>query len=546
MQREENYMKIIRHIPLLVFLFFTAIHGFDLFPPPRIMVDKGATWPLTDQTQIVIGNRATPSDSFAAYILSLDVKLFSGFTPEIVRENAVTAVKGNRIVIGQPGRDTLLARLCSEAGLTLHDSVLKQDTFGYKKVEGYEIDCGEDILIAAVSDQGVFYGTKTLFQLMDTGAVVHKIRATDWPHLAIRGHMIDPGRASYTINFTKRLIRLYSRIKLNTFHIHLYDDQLMGIKFNKLPLGSENPTAWTLEELKDIIQYAKKFHIEVIPELETIAHSRSILYWYKDLAACRPIGSCTGISETINTLDPRSFWLYEHMFDEIFPLIQSGFIHVGTDESKNPAPRGFVMSRLQQIVNKLNQRYGKNVKMIHWVEGAHTPDSLAENVYANTWYYSHFREDQGPWPDQDSLIRFGKQKVIAGAAGWAGPWINSYHWVSKYKNEPNFIGLIASHWVDNITDLKHDLWMSAATYSWNCDADSNMDTGQWSPLKWRYEELQMPETRYYDNRSETLLFEGADPFGTDDDYFRFSFWHPEDPLYNDTLGWVNAQYSGSG
>lgn len=483
-------------LPLL--LSFSLSAGLDLYPAPRIYIDKGELWPVTAGTQIVIGNAAPPSDTFAAFLLCLDIKNMTGLDVAVVREGGVTAPAGKRIVIGDPARDTLLARLCAAAGLTITDSISKIDSF-YLRREGYALDCGTDILIAAPSDHGVFYGTKTLFQLMDTGSVIHKIRAEDWPSLPFRAYMLDCGRAPYKINQVKRLIRLWSRMKINTFQIHLHDDQLNGLQYRELPLGRENPRAWTMDQLAEVIAYAKQYHVEVIPELECIGHSGSLIYWYPQL------NGATGMSRSFNTADTNLYRLYEAMFNEVIPLIQSGYLHVGTDESTDASPRYYFFDRLWKVVDKLNRRHGKDLKLIQWTGPAVCPDTLADRIVIMPWDYTMTGTDTSVHDGLYDLIHNGKQRVLGGAAGWMDVPRNPMAWAQRFHSEPNFYGVAGTNWSLNNIDQEHNQWMSTGTYCWNPHAS---DTMAWSALERRMPEMRNPPSLY------------TDVFLTADDYVR--------------------------
>ena len=80
--------------------------------------------------------------------------------------------------------------------------------------------------------------------------------------------MVDMGRSAFSLSMLKRIVRILMRLKMNQLHLHLYDDELCGLKFDNLPFGEENPFAITINELAELVEYASQYHIEIVPELK--------------------------------------------------------------------------------------------------------------------------------------------------------------------------------------------------------------------------------------------------------------------------------------
>ena len=99
------------------------------------------------------------------------------------------------------------------------------------------------------------------------------------------------------------------QLKLNTLHLHLYDDQLCNFRFANLPIGHENPFSLNAQDLKEIVQYARVYHISVMPELESWGHVASIVYHYPEL--CGGEGMYAGASFAIGE---KTYTLLERMY----------------------------------------------------------------------------------------------------------------------------------------------------------------------------------------------------------------------------------------
>lgn len=133
----------------------------------------------------------------------------------------------------------------------------------------------------------------------------------DSPAFSYRGVMLDVSRHFIPKEDVKRHIDLLAFHKLNILHWHLTDDQGWRIEIKKYPklttVGGyrkktivgymwDNPTEWntkryggfyTQEDIKEVVAYAKKRFVEIIPEIEMPGHSVAALTAY-------PEYSCTG------------------------------------------------------------------------------------------------------------------------------------------------------------------------------------------------------------------------------------------------------------
>lgn len=100
--------------------------------------------------------------------------------------------------------------------------------------------------------------------------------------------MLDPARHFIPLPEIKRFIDLMSRYKFNTLQLHLTDDQGWRIEIQKYPLltagnqGLHNGF-YTQQELRELIDYAARKHIEIIPELDIPGHTVAAILAYPGL-----------------------------------------------------------------------------------------------------------------------------------------------------------------------------------------------------------------------------------------------------------------------
>lgn len=228
--------------------------------------------------------------------------------------------------------------------------------------EAYQIDINpKRIILKGVEQSGVFLATQTLRQMLP--AQIEKSKTTndikwsvpaakivDYPRFEYRGMMFDVGRHIYSIDYLKRYIDYLALYKYNVFHWHLTEDQGWRIEIKKYPKlqqiaawrdcnGERYGGYYTQKQVKELIDYAQKRHIEIIPEIEFPGHSVEILAAY-------PAYACTstqppfhvrcdwGISnEVVCGGKDETLQFYKNIFDEIIELFPSKYIHIGGDEA---------------------------------------------------------------------------------------------------------------------------------------------------------------------------------------------------------------------
>jgi len=234
------------------------------------------------------------------------------------------------------------------------------------KPEAYELDVApRGIVVTAGSPAGAFYACQTLLQLCpadmaaaeDAAAVrIPCVQVEDAPAFDLRGMMLDVSRHFFTVEQVKELLDLLAMHKINTFHWHLTDDQGWRIEIKKYPeltrVGSYRPYTtvkrtltpdntphqgfYTQEQVRDVIEYAARRFITIIPEIEVPGHATAALASYPWLG-CRGEGYSVwckwGISKDVYCAGREStFEFLEGVLDEVIDLFPAEYIHIGGDE----------------------------------------------------------------------------------------------------------------------------------------------------------------------------------------------------------------------
>ena len=220
----------------------------------------------------------------------------------------------------------------------------KEASFGE---EGYSIAIGDKVEVLAGTEKGIFNATQTLLQILKQAPEKNRLPRgviKDNPILNERAFMMDVGRRYYEVPYLKQVIRNMAWQKLNVLHLHFTDWSGFRLKSDKFPtLASEQ--AYSKQDIRDLQDYAKQYHIMIVPEIDLPAHATHIIKWNPDLAfTCESMRNTRGnnwLPQDMNDQNPG--WILDvskpetrqfikDLFDEFIPLFDGPYFHVGGDE----------------------------------------------------------------------------------------------------------------------------------------------------------------------------------------------------------------------
>ena len=247
--------------------------------------------------------------------------------------------------------------------------------------------------------QGTFYGLQSLIQLLPTAKsqslTIPCVSIEDYPRFQYRGLHFDVCRHFFPVEFIKKYIDYIALHKLNYFHWHLTDDQGWRIEIKKYPKltsvgGLRNGTIigrypgkgndnipyggfYTQEEIKDVVAYAEKRFVTIVPEIEMPGHASAAIASYPWLS-CFPDQKtkipdnmisnasrrATGklVQETWGVFDDvfcagndSTFSFLQDVIDEVITLFPAKYLHIGGDES--PKTHWKICPRCQHRIKDL-------------------------------------------------------------------------------------------------------------------------------------------------------------------------------------------------
>lgn len=235
--------------------------------------------------------------------------------------------------------------------------------------EEYSIDITKaNCIVRASSYNGFLYAIQTLKQLTSVNIFGDEpnpaekflfpcVKIQDKPRFGYRGMHLDCSRHFFSVEEVKKYLDIMALYKLNRFHWHLTDDQGWRVEIKKYPRLTEigafrNGTVikkdwgsndgvryggyYTQEQMKDIVAYAGKLGIVVIPEIDLPGHMMGALAGYPELGCTGgpyEVWTRWGISEQVLCPGKEAMFSFlEDVFTELMDIFPSEYIHIGGDE----------------------------------------------------------------------------------------------------------------------------------------------------------------------------------------------------------------------
>jgi len=224
--------------------------------------------------------------------------------------------------------------------------------------EGYRLHVRSGgIEIQASDHQGACWGLQTLLQLIRE-RTIPALDIEDSPRFAWRGGHLDVCRHFMPLDFVKRFIDLLAMHKFNTFHWHLTEDQGWRIEIKRYPKlteigawrdetvvgharepqgfdGTAHGGYYTQDEAREIVAYAHRRGITVVPEIEMPGHAQAAVASYPELGqAPEPVKVWTtfGVTEHVYNVSDNTLAFLRNVLDEVMDIFPGPYIHIGGDE----------------------------------------------------------------------------------------------------------------------------------------------------------------------------------------------------------------------
>ncbi len=403
--------------------------------------------------------------------------------------------------------------------------------------ESYQLYITKDsVILNAKTAEAAFRGVQTLRQivpeisndtltehpmwLIPTGKII------DRPNLEYRGGMLDVARHFFTVEEVKKYIDLLAYYKYNALHLHLSDDQGWRIEIKSWPklteiggsteVGGGEGGFYTQEEYAEIVSYALKQHMLIIPEIDMPGHTNAASVSYPILNGNGKTPKLyTGMRVGFSTFDTRKDTVYAFIDDvvrEISALTPGPFFHIGGDESHVTKKKDYIY--FVERVEKIVQKHGK--RMVGWdeiMQGDLDKTSVAQHW--NTEKNALMAVEKGAQiilsPAKKAYLDMQYDSLSKHGLHWAAyiPVDTAYIWTPKKFiagiPEENILGIEAPLWSETIStgsELEYLAFPRAIGYSelgW-----TTAENRDWENYKIRLADqapfLERMEVNYYPSK----------------------------------------------
>jgi len=195
--------------------------------------------------------------------------------------------------------------------------------------EGYALEVGDALIIRASSRAGAVHGAQTVIQLLAQGSQIPRGCARDWPQYPERGLLVDVARKpTYDAAWLRDRVRELALLKLNRLHLHFTDDAGWRIECS-IP-GVQSDVCMTKAEVRDLIVYATRYGVTIVPEIDMPGHFTAALRNYPQHQLANLIGQRNAACLDYTSSAARAFAVA--LVEEYLALFPGPVFHLGGDE----------------------------------------------------------------------------------------------------------------------------------------------------------------------------------------------------------------------
>lgn len=378
-------------------------NNLPLVPRPRALKLLTGTFTISPVTQLVVNTDVAASDAgyFSEYL-----KKHYGLALSITRSK-------------HPKKNAV--------------NVFTSEDKKYRGKDAYSLSVENDkVILEGNVNGGTFSGLQTLVQLLPPARLnalnIPCLFISDSARFSWRGMHLDVSRHFFNKEEIKKYLDDMALFKYNTFHWHLTDDQGWRIEIKKYPQLTQTG-AWrngtlighyseanelydtiryggfyTRDDVREIVSYAAKRHITIVPEIEMPGHALAALAAYPWLACSGDsfqVARSWGVFKDVFCPSERTFGFIDDVLKEVSEMFPGQYIHIGGDECPKDRWRSSPLCReimatnhlkneeelqgyFTERVEKILHKYGK--RLIGWdeiLEGGLSPDATVMSWRGN-------------------------------------------------------------------------------------------------------------------------------------------------------------------
>ncbi|MGW3291734.1 family 20 glycosylhydrolase [Streptomyces sp. NPDC001002] len=222
--------------------------------------------------------------------------------------------------------------------------------------EGYELRAGKRLLITGATETGAFYGTRTLLQLLAQGDRIPAGRTVDVPRYKERGVGVCACYVHISLPWLENLVREMAYHKLNQLLLEL------KVKSDAHP-EANTWGYYTKDEIRRLVALGDKYHVEIIPEINSPGHMDPWIENRPDLQLTDSDGNKQ--PARLDVTQQAAFDYYTSLMDEHAQVFTSTSWHMGADEYM------------------LGSDFAKYPQMLRYAQDKYGPDATPQDAYVD-------------------------------------------------------------------------------------------------------------------------------------------------------------------
>lgn len=213
--------------------------------------------------------------------------------------------------------------------------------------EGYELHAGKRLSVTAATETGAFYGTRTVLQLLAQGDRIPAGRTVDVPRYKERGVGVCACYIHISLPWLENLVREMAYHKLNQLLLEL------KVKSDAHP-EADTWGYYTKDEIRSLVALGEKYHVEIIPEINSPGHMDPWIENRPDLQLTDSDGNKQ--PARLDVTQQAAFDYYTSLMDEYAQVFTARSWHMGADEYM----LGSDYSKYPQMLRYAQDKYGAN------------------------------------------------------------------------------------------------------------------------------------------------------------------------------------------
>lgn len=294
--------------------------------PQELSWNTGEGFLINAKTKILINTNPDEKDKFTASQLQRKIWDITGYNLKIAQVQSGN-LTSNVIVIGNKLRNRVIAALLAH---------WKTASGKKSKKEGYILGINRNAIIIEGFDQaGTFYGCQTLIQIIEAYGrnKIESLFCYDYPDMHWRGTMVRV-RGNFDVDYTKEVVsEIMTRYKLNVIEFHIsYGTIWPSHPELYYDRKDREPNPSSLNQIKQVADFARKHFMEVIPAGPSWTHSWEWLTADDMNSDLLESPDAKGASENLCPRNPKAQKLMHDLLQDEINTFHPKYINMGWDE----------------------------------------------------------------------------------------------------------------------------------------------------------------------------------------------------------------------